>query len=151
MEFREEHEDTQRFEEHSHEKHEDTREFMDATVFAFFVPFCGHYRDDFALSLLGKIIIWGQVILFGQTSDSMNTENRRNEASFRDLLRRVHHDEKGALSIEMILIIAAIALPILIFVIKYGWPAIKDFFERGLRDLEGEASDAADTGLDGIP
>jgi Flp pilus assembly pilin Flp len=53
-----------------------------------------------------------------------------------DLLRRVHRDEQGAVSIETILIIAAIALPILIFVIKVGWPRIKEYFNRGLNDLE---------------
>jgi Flp pilus assembly pilin Flp len=54
----------------------------------------------------------------------------------RKLLRRVHENENGAVSIETILIIAAIALPILIFVIKYGWPRIKEYFNQGMEDLE---------------
>jgi len=60
-----------------------------------------------------------------------------------DLLREVHKDEQGALSLETILIIGAIALPILIFLIKFGWPRIKEFFLRGLEDLEEGAQDAA--------
>ena len=38
------------------------------------------------------------------------------------LLARIHRDERGGVSIETILIIAAIALPILIFLIRVGWP-----------------------------
>lgn len=56
--------------------------------------------------------------------------------SFRRLLRQVHDDERGAVSLETILIIGAIALPILIFIIKVGWPRIKAYFEGGLKDLE---------------
>lgn len=51
------------------------------------------------------------------------------------LLKRVHNDEDGAVSLETILIIGAIALPILIFTIKVGWPRIKEFFNRGMDDL----------------
>ncbi|MEX0703721.1 MAG: hypothetical protein WD069_16610, partial [Planctomycetales bacterium] len=58
------------------------------------------------------------------------------------LLQRVHSDERGALSLETILIIGAIALPILIFLIKVGWPRIRDYFLRGIGDLESGA-DAA--------
>ena len=61
----------------------------------------------------------------------------------KDLLARVHEDEEGAVSIETILIIAAIALPILIFVIKFGWPEVKRFFQEGLTDLEGASDGAA--------
>lgn len=60
----------------------------------------------------------------------------------RKLLRRVHENENGAVSIETILIIAAIALPILIFVIKVGWPKIKEYFNQGMRDLEEGREDA---------
>ncbi len=52
------------------------------------------------------------------------------------LLKTVHRDQKGAVSIETVLIIAAIALPILIFVIKYGWPRIKQFWNQGMDSLE---------------
>ena len=60
-----------------------------------------------------------------------------------NLLKRVHRDEKGAVSIETVLIIAAIALPILIFVIKFGWPRIKQFWDRGMTDLETGAGSAS--------
>jgi len=57
---------------------------------------------------------------------------------FRRLLQRVHRDERGAVSLETILIIGAIALPILIFLLKFGWPKIRDYFDRGVQDLETE-------------
>ena len=62
------------------------------------------------------------------------------------LLRRVHEDDRGAVSLETVLIIAAIAIPILIFVIRFGWPRIRDYFIRGLEDLEEGARDAAGPG-----
>ncbi len=74
-------------------------------------------------------------------------ENSKKEASLWKLLKQVHEDEEGAVSIETVLIVAAIALPILIFLIKFGWPRIKAFFESGLEDLEGGASDAASDDL----
>jgi Flp pilus assembly pilin Flp len=58
------------------------------------------------------------------------------------LLGRVHRDERGGVSIETILIIAAIALPILIFLIKVGWPRVKTFFNQGMSDLETGSGDA---------
>jgi len=64
------------------------------------------------------------------------------EPSLWDLLRKIDRDEEGAVSIETILIIAAIALPILIFLIKVGWPRIKDYFNQGLEDLETGAEEA---------
>ncbi len=60
-------------------------------------------------------------------------------ASLLNLLRQVHEDEEGAVSLETILIIGAIALPILIFLIKVGWPRIRDYFKQGIEELEGEA------------
>ncbi len=65
------------------------------------------------------------------------------EAFLPKLLRRVHRDERGAVSLETILIIGAIAIPILIFLIKFGWPRIKNYFNKGLQDLEEGATDAA--------
>ncbi len=73
----------------------------------------------------------------------MNCENHPRHASLWSLLKRIHRDENGAVSIETILIIAAIALPILIFIIKFGWPRIKEFFNKGMEELEGGALDAA--------
>lgn len=59
-------------------------------------------------------------------------------ASFRRLLKRIHENEAGAVSIETILIIGAIAIPILIFILRFGWPMIKDYFVEGMNDLETE-------------
>jgi len=59
-------------------------------------------------------------------------------SAFRKLLGKVHRDERGAVSLETILIIGAIALPILIFIIKFGWPRIRQYFYKGLTDLEGQ-------------
>ena len=61
-------------------------------------------------------------------------------ASFRKLLRRVHRDEEGAVSLETILIIGAIAIPVLIFILKVGWPRIRTFFTGGMDDLEVQRS-----------
>lgn len=60
----------------------------------------------------------------------------------RKLLKQVHRNEEGAVSIETILIVAAIALPILIFIIKVGWPRIKDYFNKGMEDIEEGRQDA---------
>lgn len=76
----------------------------------------------------------------------MITKQNTPRASLRNLLRQVHEDERGQVSIETVLILAAIALPILIFVIKFGWPRIKRFFERGMEDLEEGGADAAGGG-----
>ena len=57
------------------------------------------------------------------------------------LMRRLHRDERGALTLETVLIIAAIALPVLIVIIKYGWPAIRSYFDRGLQSLEQNTDD----------
>lgn len=51
------------------------------------------------------------------------------------LLRQVHNDEEGAVSLETILIIGVIALPILIFLVRFGWPAIKGYFVKGAGDV----------------
>ncbi len=60
-----------------------------------------------------------------------------------NLLQKVHADERGAVSLETILIIGAIALPILIFLIKYAWPTIKNYFNQGLSDLQDSSKAAA--------
>lgn len=61
---------------------------------------------------------------------------------FRRLLKTIHEDQEGAVSLETILIIGAIALPVLIFLIKVGWPKIKDYFDKGLDELKQEADTA---------
>jgi Flp pilus assembly pilin Flp len=62
------------------------------------------------------------------------------------LLKRIHRDDRGAVSIETILIIAAIAIPILIFILKFGWPKIRDFFNDGMDDLGGSRDDLINGG-----
>ena len=52
------------------------------------------------------------------------------------LVRRLHRDERGALTIETVLIIAAIAMPILLFIVLKVWPKISEYFNKGLNDLE---------------
>ncbi len=64
------------------------------------------------------------------------------ERSLLSLLRRVHRDQQGAVSLETILIIGAIALPVLVFLIKFGWPRSKNFFVQGLDVLESESRGA---------
>ena len=58
------------------------------------------------------------------------------------ILEEVHQDERGAVSLETVLIIGAIALPILIFLIKVGWPMVKTYFTTGMNNLQQD-SDAA--------
>jgi hypothetical protein len=62
------------------------------------------------------------------------------KGSIRRLLGKIHRNEKGAVSLETILIIGAIAIPILIFLLKFGWPRIRDYFNQGMDNLE-ESSD----------
>ncbi len=64
------------------------------------------------------------------------------KASLWRLLQQIHADDRGAVSLETILIIGAIALPILIFLIKVGWPRIKGYFTQGLQELEAERVNA---------
>jgi Flp pilus assembly pilin Flp len=56
-----------------------------------------------------------------------------------NIFRRIHNDERGGVSIETVLIIAAIALPILIYLIKVGWPRMQAFFNQGMQSLEDGA------------
>lgn len=60
----------------------------------------------------------------------------------RRALAKLHHDERGGVSLETILIIGAIALPILIWTIKFGWPKIRNYFDRGLQNLENNTNNA---------
>jgi Flp pilus assembly pilin Flp len=66
--------------------------------------------------------------------------------SFRSTLARVHRDQRGAVSLETVLIIAAVALPVLIFVVKYGWPFVRDSFTDRQELLEIEADRTKDAG-----
>jgi hypothetical protein len=59
-----------------------------------------------------------------------------------NLLRKVHENEEGSVSLETILIVGAIALPILIFLVNVGWPKIKGYFNKGVTDLQGYSDQA---------
>lgn len=67
------------------------------------------------------------------------------KASLKKLLRQVHDDQRGQVSIETVLILAAVAIPVLIVIIKFGWPRIRAFFDQGMTDLEGGAGNAANS------
>jgi hypothetical protein len=58
------------------------------------------------------------------------------------LLGRVHRNERGAVSLETVMIIGAIAIPVLIFLLRWGWPTIRDYFQSGMENLETEATNA---------
>lgn len=62
----------------------------------------------------------------------------------RDGLRRLHRDEQGADMLEYILILAAIALPVL-GVILYFWNDIKVWVGEAYEDIRsGEGTDPLD-------
>ncbi len=65
------------------------------------------------------------------------------KSSLLTLLKAIHEDEAGSISLETILIIGAIALPILIFLLTSAWPSIKAYFNSGLNDLQNDANNAA--------
>lgn len=58
------------------------------------------------------------------------------------VLKRIHKNEGGQVSLETILIIGAIALPILIFLIVVAWPRVKEFFNQGMNDLDNGRQNA---------
>ena len=60
------------------------------------------------------------------------------------LISKVHDDEDGAVSLETILVVGLIALPILIFLYKFGWPKIKGYFVEGLDQLDDEGGGFGD-------
>ena len=63
-----------------------------------------------------------------------------------NLFQRLHRDERGAVSLETILIIGAIAIPILFFLLKVGWPKVKSLFDTGMEQLKGEVDGIATDG-----
>ncbi len=60
----------------------------------------------------------------------------RKPRSFRELWDRLYREEEGAVSLETVLIVGAIAMPILIFLLKYGFPKIKNYFFQSLNNLQ---------------
>jgi hypothetical protein len=65
-----------------------------------------------------------------------------NKSTFRKLLLQIHQDQRGAVSLETILLLGAVALPILIFIIKVGWPKIRGTFVRNLDILDSKVNAA---------
>ncbi len=70
---------------------------------------------------------------------------RVNPESPRSLWRILHEDQRGGVSLETVLLLAAVALPILIFVIRFGWPRIREIFLKGIAEME-EAGEEAQRG-----
>lgn len=64
----------------------------------------------------------------------------------RRLAKKVRRDEEGAQSLETILIIGAIAIPVLIVILKFGWPKIRTYFEDGMNDLEVQTDETQSGG-----
>ncbi|MFN5298459.1 MAG: Flp family type IVb pilin [Planctomycetaceae bacterium] len=62
----------------------------------------------------------------------------------RRTLQRLHRDESGGPSLETILILGAIAIPILIFFMKFGWPKVRNYFDTGLQNLQGTTDKTID-------
>jgi len=77
---------------------------------------------------------------FGVLRDVLGRRVLMKNNSLWKLLQKVHEDEDGSISLETILIIGAIALPILIFLLVKAWPAIKAYFNQGLEDLTNDAN-----------
>lgn len=51
-------------------------------------------------------------------------------------MKRIRHKlRRAAISLEMILILGVIALPVLVFLVKFGWPSIKGYFVRGASEV----------------
>lgn len=55
--------------------------------------------------------------------------------SLLSLLWEVHQDEDGTVSLETVLVIAAIALPVLIFLYKFVWPRLQEWFWERASDV----------------
>lgn len=72
----------------------------------------------------------------------MKAEHARPKASWGKLLRQVHNDEAGQVSIETVLIIAAIALPVLIFLYKFAWPKIQKMFNTRIDEFSADPAAA---------
>jgi len=64
--------------------------------------------------------------------------------SFTTLIRKLHKDQSGAVSLETILVIGAVALPILVFILKFGWPKVREFFNVGADNINTEMKRVTD-------
>ncbi len=56
-------------------------------------------------------------------------------SSLLKLLKKIHEDEDGTVSVETVLILGAVALVILAFLLLNAWPKIKAYFSTNLEDL----------------
>ena len=56
------------------------------------------------------------------------------------LLKQVHENEEGAVSLETVLVIGAIALPVLLLLIWAWNNKIKPFFLKGEENLEAQST-----------
>ena len=56
--------------------------------------------------------------------------------SLGSLLRRVHENEEGTVSLETVLVVCAIALPVLIFLYKFVWPKLQEWFWTRAADID---------------
>jgi hypothetical protein len=56
--------------------------------------------------------------------------------SLGSLLRRVHENEEGTVSLETVLVVCAIALPVLIFLYKLVWPKLIEWFWTQAADID---------------
>ncbi|QDU40911.1 hypothetical protein Mal4_52740 [Maioricimonas rarisocia] len=54
-------------------------------------------------------------------------------------IRTFHRNESGALSLETVLILGAVAVPLLVFVLRFGWPRVRLMFEDRLDGVHDEA------------
>jgi hypothetical protein len=62
--------------------------------------------------------------------------------SFWSLVKKVHACEEGSVSLETVLVVGAIALPVLIFLIYVAWPKIKTYFNTGVEKLDQGVTNA---------
>ena len=69
-------------------------------------------------------------------------ESMKEKKNLWSVLRQIHNDEDGEVSLETVLVVGAIALPVLIFLITVAWPAIKNFFYQGMEDLDAGRTNA---------
>jgi hypothetical protein len=66
----------------------------------------------------------------------------RSFSRLRCRIRAAHSDERGAVTIETILLIGAVAVPILIFLLRFGWPTMRKAFVDGVSQVHVEADRA---------
>ena len=79
-----------------------------------------------------------------RSGQTVGEEKMTRKSPLRRLIERVHRNEDGAVSLETILIIGAIAIPILIFLLRWGWPRIRDYFNEGMDQLEEQSDSVID-------